>query len=600
MTDKIVPLRAALRGAEERSPRGHAELPADCPVRALGVEGERCWYLDALGQLRPLGPRDHSRNGFARLFAPFGSYLIKHWPRYGKSGEVSGFRAEAVADDLMDACGVRGVWSPYAKVRGRGAWRGPEGGLVLHLGRLLWLDGHTARPGERDGYVYPVLPERPGPHPDPQAGGEDGPAGELLALLRTWRWERPAIDPLLMLGWLCAAQLGGALHWRPAAWLTGDRGTGKSTLQELVKHTLVDGEGVYVSSDATAAAIRQHVEHDALPVAIDEAEAEEDNRRMDALLALSRQASSGGTVLRGGQDHSGHSFLARFPILYSSILIPPLRPADLSRIAVLNLLPLIRGSTGSAPSLRPDACRLLGRRLLRRMADCWPQWEDRLATWREALLARGYDSRGADQYGTLLAAADLALHDRAPDSDSLGELAEELANTSVSDRAEERPDWSHCLERLMTSTPPAGMTKGGQSAPFGTLLAIAARRAVLRDDTEPGKPRRPNDGERAQAQDILSACGLRFVPALDAEGRATHDAAGEWEGALAVAHSHAQLQGIFAGTHWAARSGTAGVWRQTLQRVPGAMRGAPITFRGLKQRTTLVPIGRALAAGSID
>lgn len=599
MSQDISEIRSALRGADERGGGQKGELPPDCPVRALGVDGETCWYLDALGQLRPLAPRDHSRNGFARLFTPRNAYLQKTWPRMDKDGNITGYRPEAVTDALMEACGVRGVWSPYAKVRGRGAWRTEDGGLVLHLGEQLWQNGALLRPGEREGHVYPVLPRRPRPHEDAQPGGAAGPAGELLALLRTWRWERPEIDPLLMLGWLCAAQLGGALHWRPAAWLTGDRGTGKSTLQELVKLSLVDGEGIVCTSDATAASIRQHLQHDSLPVALDEAEAEEDNRRMEAMLALSRQASSGGTVLRGGQDHSGHSFLARFPILYSSILIPPLRPADLSRIAVLNLQPLAK--TGAKPpALRPDACRLLGRRLLRRMADAWPGWDDRLDAWRQALLARGYDSRGADEYGTMLAAADIALHDHAPDADSLAEICDELASSSSHERAEELPDWAHCLRHLATSTPPSGMVKGGKVAPLATWLAIAANREVLRQEDQPGEMRRPNAGERGEAQDVLAACGLRFMPALGADGKAVLDKAGEWEGALAVAHSHAQLQAIFQGTHWAGRSGAAGVWRQSLGRVPGAMKGAPCNFRGLKQRTTLVPVATALAAGPAD
>lgn len=603
MTDNnIFRLRSALRGAPEKEDGAAGILPADCPVTPLGKEGGTHYYLDALGQLRALMTKDHSRNGFADLFAPFNAYLETHWPRYNKEGEVVGFRPEQVTDLLMQACGARGVWSPFAKVRGRGAWRGADGDLILHLGRRLWIVSsgssgarHTVeRPGERGGYVYPVYAERPGPHPDAQSGGHGGAGDELLTMLRTWHWERPALDPILLLGWICAAMLGGALHWRPACWITGDKGTGKSTLQDLVKQLLVEGEGVYVSSDATAASLRQFVRHDSLPVALDEAESEEDNTRLNNLIALARQASSGGVILRGGSDHSGHSFIARFSILYSSILIPPLRPQDVSRIAVLNLRQL---NGGKPPMLQPEALRLAGQRLLRRLADGWHQLQDRLDTWRGALLAAGYDARGADQFGTLLACADVALHDHAPDTDTLDELVSELAQTTRAERAEEVPDWARCLQHIITTMPPVGGLR--EQRTLGTWLAIAANRAVLRDELD-GKlvERRPTRQEREQAQDVLAASGMRFELAKRTDGSPELDPAGEWEGTLAVANSHAQLQAVFDGTHWAARSGAAGVWRQTLERVPGSMKGAPVWFRGIKARTTLVPVRHVLTGGS--
>lgn len=599
----IYRLRNALRGAPERDDSAAGILPEDCPVTPLGKEGAAHYYLDALGQLRTLTPKEHSRNGFADLFSPMNAYLETHWPRYNKEGEVVGFRPELVADILMRACGARGVWSPFAKVRGRGAWRGADGALILHLGRRLWITANgkhvVERPGERGGFVYPVLPERPGPHPDPQPGGDRGPAAELLTRLRTWCWRRPKLDPLLLLGFVCAGMLGGALPWRPAAWITGDKGTGKSTLQDLVKHLLVDGEGLYSSSDATAASLRQFVKHDALPVAIDEAESEDDNTRINNLIALARQASSGGTVLRGGADHQGSSFIARFAILYSSILIPPLRPQDMSRIAVLNLDPL-RG--GKPPLLQPEELRMLGQQLLRRLVDQWHQVPARLDAWRAALLEAGYDSRGADQFGTMLACADVALHDHAPDSDSLAEIVGELVTTTQADRAEELPDWARCLQHITSSTPPmSGLRKPWS---IGTWLAIAANRKVLREDGEvnTGDPRRPGRSERDEAQDVLAACGMRFVPALvdpTQEGSGIKlDAGGEWDGHLAVANNHQQVQAIFDRTHWAARSGAPGVWRQTLERVPGATKGSPVWLRGVKSRTTLVPLQHVLAGGA--
>lgn len=59
---------------------------------------------------------------------------------------------------------------------------------------------------------------------------------------------------------------------------------------------------------------------------------------------------------------------------------------------------------------------------------------------------------------------------------------------------------------------------------------------------------------------------------------------------------HAGLAALFNRTHWSARSGASGVWRQAFLRVPGAQPSpAPIRFRGVQTRAVLVPLAAVLA-----
>jgi len=90
--------------------------------------------------------------------------------------------------------------------------------------------------------------------------------------------------------------------------------------------------------------------------------------------------------------------------------MPPLEPQDLSRSAVCELLPL---SGTTAPPVPPEKMRALGASLRRRLIDHWPRLAGTLETFRAALIEAGHRNRGADQYGTLLACAELVLHDRA-------------------------------------------------------------------------------------------------------------------------------------------------------------------------------------------
>jgi hypothetical protein len=94
-----------------------------------------------------------------------------------------------------------------------------------------------------------------------------------------------------------------------------------------IKH-MFGPRGLLQSSDATAAAIRQIVGQASVPIALDEAESDEDNRSINKLVKLARDAASGSEAMRGGSDHNASRFTVRSPFMFGSILIPPLLPQD--------------------------------------------------------------------------------------------------------------------------------------------------------------------------------------------------------------------------------------------------------------------------------
>ncbi|WP_163359483.1 hypothetical protein, partial [Escherichia coli] len=80
--------------------------------------------------------------------------------------------------------------------------------------------------------------------------------------------------------------------------ITGDYGQGKSTLQAIIKEVI--GDALHATADTTPAGIYQRVKQDCLPVAVDELEADADNRRAVGVVRLARLAASGGVMYRGG------------------------------------------------------------------------------------------------------------------------------------------------------------------------------------------------------------------------------------------------------------------------------------------------------------
>lgn len=567
------------------------ELPPGCPVIPVGVLRDQSCYLDTLRQLRMLKPTEHGRAGIAHLFGGNTDYLVPYYPRKNKDGDTVGFRPEMVADALMYGAARRGVLDLTNRVRGRGCWLGPGGELVMHAGDGLVRSrppqqGDTPEPafaglsyetpGIHGRYIYPAG------SPTPRPADEPAPRDSIEALFRmlcTWRWRRGDTDARLLLGWIAAAILGAALKWRPAAWITGDRGTGKSTLQELIRDLL--GDALVQSSDTTAAALWQHLGQDALPVALDEVESESDNRAMQRVIRLARQAASGGLVLRGGQDHTGMQFVARSSFLFSSIIVPSLRPQDRSRLAILELLDLPRDAV--MPVISEDALSQAGRALRRRLLDGWPRFQQTLAIYRRELVDLGHGGRGVDQWGTLLACADLALHDRLPDSDSVRDWTEELAHTRLFEVQDETPDWRNCLDFLTTLTLDA--FRNGSRQAVGSLIHIAA-----------GGDPSPNDQTPEAANAVLKTYGLKVEKVMEAD----ENGFDRERYYLAVAQKNAALARLFDGTQWQVETGGSAPWVTTLRRCDQARNKKAVRFAGGPARAVLLPVDVVLPEGDDD
>jgi hypothetical protein len=558
-------------------------LPPDCPVTPLGVDGTTNWFLDPIGQLygycKPYGQADT-----LELFRGRHLYLYWAWPKYkGRSEDtiaVDGWKNEKARETLIAAATAKGPWSATEKVRGRGCWGDGKGGLVLHLGNRLITGKQDQPPGEVDGHVYPTRPRIPGPYGWPRPiDVAVNPVAMLRAMLSTWSWSRPDVDPHLLIGWIGVALLGPALPWRSAVFLTGDKGSGKSTLQELLKHIL--GDWLVQTTNTTAAGIYQRIGQDGLPVAVDEFEAKADNTRGKSLLELARQASSGGLMLRGGDRHHGVEFQARSAFIFSSINAPPMEPQDLSRFALLRLHKLKAGT--KPPDLNETALGLVGRQILRRLLEEWPRFVETWAAFRDELAGAGMDGRGQDTFGTLLAVADMIEH-RGWDADRLSTVADgdvtpwrdvmHVARMAEFDDASE--NWRLCLDHLL-SVPVEAWRNGTRTTVGQVLEAWFVGDESLGNDVK-------------EVRKLLGQAGLT----LERRGR---PGGGDW---LAIPNQNPLTRRLFEGTKWGGEAG-AGVWSGALRQAPREdvwTLGQP-RVNGVKCKCTLVSLKALYAAGGL-
>jgi len=558
--------------------------PVGLPVKPLGTFAGVYYYMDTLHQLRDLKAADHTKNNLAALFGMEIAFAYRAWATAQKNDNTKlRMDWERCGQVLMYECSRRGIWDMKGRLRGVGAWRGDADELIVHAG-----DGYAVRPIGADAevdagrpiafhppggfgkYVYPAEPAQPRPAEEAcdHRWGHD-----LLAVLRQWNFRREA-DPFLLLGWIGAAMLCGALNWRPAVWITGDKGTGKSTLQQLVER--IFARGIVSVSDTTAAGIWQKVGHRAIPVAIDEMEADADNRRADAVVKLARQAASGGVVLRGGADHEGSEFTARSAFLFSSILPPPLQAQDRSRLAILELGRL--DTSKPAPRHSRETLEGFGRMLRRRLWDRWPDVDECVDRYERRLREAGHTARAAMQFGTLLALADILLFDRLPDEGRLNDWAERMQPGQLSELDDEMADGNRCLDYLLTAAAP--IIRGGERVNVVSLIQKAV-----------GDPDQPmTDIDQQTANNQLQKIGVRIT-------RPGHTG----RPVLAVANNHRGLADIFRESKWSGRSDTNGNWIQPLRSIEGAKPSpSALSFDGFKARATLIPLDGLIATEKED
>lgn len=452
-------------------------LPADCPVRPLGYSGEDYYFVDTSGQVFNSGDKALGVERVQKLFAGNEEFLYWAWPAFGKgkNPKVTGFKAEEARRDLFAACRARGPWTPTDRVRGRGAWLGDNGQLVLHCGELLYEvnpkgGGELKDTGELGDHFYVRRPASLVPSPDP-VPVEINPAVEIVRALRSWNFERGDVDVMIVLGAIGVALMGGALTWRPSIFVVGDAGTGKSELTG--RHGLfrkVLGRSMLSTTNASEAGLYQLVGHDSLPIAIDELEADDNSEQSAKIIKMARDAASGSIRVRGGSDHRGVEFEAQSTFIFSAISPPGIPPASLSRMAILQLNPLINPASSGPKLTAPET---IGPRLLRRVADHFADFPRLFETYRGVLREHGHNARGQNTFGTFLAAANLLLGDDGMDEaglpwENLHFWGSALSADAVPELENVKPTWLDCIERVMTR--PIDKFRGGARQTIAAIL----------------------------------------------------------------------------------------------------------------------------------
>jgi hypothetical protein len=464
---------------------------------------------------------------------------------------------------LIQESNKKGYYNPE-RVRGRGAWVDAHR-VIFHLGMRMMVDNREqpVSRGLQSYYIYEHATPLLGPSDSPM---DDERSSQILELAKSFSWDtypKPNMEPSnphLLAGWLTLAPVCGALQWRPHIWITGGKGTGKtSILTRYIKPLL--GE-IYKSATGgtTEPGLRAALKSDAIPVLFDEFEQNDlkDKQNMQNVLAMARVASSeGGKIIKGSAGGGeANQYEIRSMFCVSSINVGLIQGADADRFCLLALRRGQNDWTKLESQLSELCTEENGRDLVSRTLNRLPSIRGNAKTFA-SVLAKKKGQRWGDQHGTLLAGA-FSLRE---DSDRLlsQEEAEKICSSidwSLQDKESRDDDEEACLAAILESLI---QLEGGKRLTIMELVEMFFNfdsLSPLQKDIDPSQ--------------VLGRYGIRIS-----------------QGSIAIANSNTNLQQLLSNTAW-----SGGAHKHLLKRIKGAEPSSTtLHFPGSKKsRAILIPL----------
>lgn len=417
--------------------------------------------------------------------------------------------------------------------RGRGVWM-DRNRIIYNLGQTMFVaeDKNTANMTEThlqslqdSKYIY-TFSHNIGAQPAEKLSLVEKESLRSICYQLKWKYQHHA---QLFLGWLLLSPLSGALKWRPHIWLTGQKGSGKSTVMDEIISPIFSEVRHFKGQRPTEAGLRQEVSKDACPVILDEFEPNDSDYKK--ILQLARIASSrDGKLFKGTVTGESMEFNAAFSACFASIDLPHLEEADKSRIAILEL-------TGDEQNEWPKLRTLIqntltenfSRKFMWSAIHLLPQIQESSDLMTQAFVAAGQGARYGDLYGGMLSALFCFTHERVMTIDEAKTIAEEwLKNEEKYNNLDESSSQEDCIDHLLNYSIRVDTSDGQKMMPLKKVIEkhetynATLENYGLTVKTENGTP------------------GL-FIPS-----------------------KNPQLHDIFKGTQW------SGDWKHPMKRLPDA------------------------------
>ena len=534
------------------------------PFRVLGWDRGEAYYLPRDSrQVVALAAGSHTRLNLLQI-APLW-YWMQNFEAQAKRSGPDTVDWTYAADAMMRSAKAAGIFDRDL-IRGLGAWW-DDGRCVVHLGSSVIMDGRAYEVDSVPSrYTYEMARSTRIGTGSPMTQAE---AHRFVQICESLRWESPVYGKLCA-GWVFLAPICGALDWRPHIWVTGEPGSGKTTIINMIKRALGSNMRMFLG-DTTEAGVRQRLGCDALPVLFDEFESERKKSasRVEDVMSLITQASSetGGELAKGGVGGRAASFKIRSMFCFSSVAVAIKQVAARTRITVLSVRTAeeptpegIQQYNDLLTNIRETLTDDYIDRLQARAVSLIPIIRQNAVIFAEAAALVLKQRRFGDQIGTLLAGA-YALHSGgliSPENATKWIQAQDWREqTSEQDSS----DKSDCLSFIMSHVVRVQDSKDRQQdRTIGELVAQVANQDRRGD---------------IYIEDAVEALGRNGVRIQD--------------GMICIASPHKYIERILIETPWEVS------YSRTLLRLDGAQRSEHhLTFAGVRKRAICVPVSHVL------
>ncbi|MBN1604723.1 MAG: hypothetical protein JW915_24150 [Chitinispirillaceae bacterium] len=328
-------------------------------------------------------------------------------------------------------------------IRGRGAWIDKDR-IVLHMGDRLVVDGKDSQKLKIDNSIY-IYEKGISIEDNLTNPLSDADSGKLLDIIDKLNFASKS-QVIALAGFCVLAPICGALSWRPHVWLTGGKGTGKTTVMRDIVKMCIGPFALNIIGDSSAKGISQTLRLDALSVIYDESEGENRKRkeRIQEIIELARISSSesGAREVKGSSNFKAVDFETRSMFIMASTGVNIFKSTDQSRFTIVELViprnvnPAVRTKEWQdlekriKETITPEYCSSLRARTIGNI----PIIKKNAEIFSNAVANHLDDKRAGDQFGILFSAAYSLANSGEVDSNSAAVFVKEFDFSSVYDR----------------------------------------------------------------------------------------------------------------------------------------------------------------------
>lgn len=302
--------------------------PSDfAEVKCLGYKNDNYFYTSSENtQIVSMSSSAHA-NKFNLLSLATINYWQKHYPILDENDDIVKIDFTLAAAKMMANCRDQGFFDPD-NLRGRGVWL-DDGRIIINTGESTYVDGLISSTFTTK---YHYIRTNPLPF-DLDEPMSDEEMTKLLGVFGSLRYKNPH-DYVYLAAWLVQSSIFGVLPWRFHVWLSGEAGSGKSTILKWMKDLTIKCSP---NQNSSAAGIRQDIQSDTIPVLYDESEP--DGPRLKEVIEMARQSSSNGGFDTKRGTVSGKALVYNTQALFmmGSIQKGVEKEADLSRFFIIEL-----------------------------------------------------------------------------------------------------------------------------------------------------------------------------------------------------------------------------------------------------------------------